>query len=100
MDALGKMGGIADGVGGPSRCPRCGAVVTCGAMSTPKADVDEVRCWCLDWPHLPVAARTGALACLCPACLRAALLDAGVVIDDTAADPARAVAAGTADRSA
>lgn len=99
-DALGKRESIACGADEPPRCPRCGAAVACGVVSSPNAGVGEVRCWCLDWPHLPVAARTGALACLCPACLRAALLDAGVVIDGTAADPARAGAIGTADRSA
>ncbi|VVE86671.1 cysteine-rich CWC family protein [Pandoraea bronchicola] len=70
----------------PSRCPQCGAVVTCGALSSADA-AGDVRCWCLDGPRLPAAARLGAGACLCPACLRAALADAGVAIGGTAADP-------------
>ncbi|WP_246179420.1 hypothetical protein [Pandoraea aquatica] len=50
-----------------------------------------MRCWCLDWPHLPASARLGVGACLCPACLRAALVAAGVTVDGTAADPDTAI---------
>lgn len=78
----------------PSRCPQCGAVVTCGAVAlgsgksrSGNAAEDEVQCWCLDWPRLPASARLGVGACLCPACLRAALVNAGVPVDGTAADP-------------
>ncbi|MBN4667315.1 cysteine-rich CWC family protein [Pandoraea nosoerga] len=85
-DVAGKREGAAAAAGDAPQCPRCGAAVRCGAALSPNAH--EVRCWCLDWPHLPVLARTGALACLCPACLRTALLDAGVAIDGTAADRA------------
>ncbi|WP_246183770.1 hypothetical protein [Pandoraea anhela] len=54
-------------------------------MGSERADV---QCWCLDWPSLPSSARLGVNACLCPTCLRAALIAAGVTIDVTAADPA------------
>jgi hypothetical protein len=73
-----------------SRCPQCGGEVICGAV--PGAQVSgEVRCWCLDWPRLPVSARPGVGTCLCPACLRAALCAAGVAVDGTAADPGKAI---------
>ncbi|VVE74341.1 cysteine-rich CWC family protein [Pandoraea sputorum] len=77
----------------PSRCPRCGTVVACGVVAAGSAKAGsagaahEVQCWCLDWPRLPAPARLGAGACLCPACLRAALVAAGVPVDGTAADP-------------
>ncbi|VVD94305.1 hypothetical protein [Pandoraea commovens] len=77
----------------PSRCPQCGTVVTCGAVALGSGKMgsdgaaDEVQCWCLDWPRLPASARLGVGACLCPACLRAALVAAGVPVDGTAADP-------------
>ncbi|MDR3396928.1 MAG: cysteine-rich CWC family protein [Pandoraea sp.] len=70
----------------PSCCPRCGAMVSCGALS-PADGTGQVHCWCLDWPNLPASARLGTGACLCPNCLRAALSAAGVAIDGTAADP-------------
>lgn len=77
----------------PSYCPQCGAVVACGAVARGDGKTEaegagsgEVQCWCLDWPTLPASARLGVGACLCPACLRAALLAAGVAIDGTAAD--------------
>ncbi|MFJ2994298.1 cysteine-rich CWC family protein [Pandoraea sp. NPDC087047] len=88
----------------PSRCPRCGAAVACGVVASAKEGRDtvgrepgsktgEVHCWCLDWPRLSASLRLGAGACLCPACLRAALIAAGVAIDGTAADPAATGAA-------
>lgn len=75
----------------PSRCPQCGAAVACGAVTSPTEHPNEVRCWCLDWPYLPASPRLGTGTCLCPACLRAALLAAGVGINGTAA--ARATSA-------
>ncbi|VVD86277.1 hypothetical protein PAQ31011_01387 [Pandoraea aquatica] len=85
----------------PSRCPQCGAVVACGAVALGSGETGSgggadstdsaVRCWCLDWPHLPASARLGVGACLCPACLRAALVAAGVTVDGTAADPDTAI---------
>jgi len=80
-----RAGGALDPLNS-SRCPQCGVVVSCGALSSAHGPGD-VHCWCLDWPHLPVSARLGAGTCLCPACLRAALAAAGVAIDGTAADP-------------
>ncbi len=77
----------------PSRCPQCGTVVACGAIASGSGKTGsdgaahEVQCWCLDWPRLPASARLGVGACLCPACLRAALVAAGVPVDGTAADP-------------
>lgn len=108
-----------------SRCPQCGAAVACGAVTrqrpvapvdgsggemdrgasdvagtaaqaAARKDANTVHCWCLDWPHLPVSARLGVNACLCPACLRAALLAAGVGIDGTAAAPGADLRAGAA----
>lgn len=64
-----------------SRCPKCGVEVACGAaafQASEAAPGAAVRCWCMDWPRLPASARLGANACLCPACLRAALREAGV----------------------
>ncbi|ANI21631.1 hypothetical protein AB870_25730 [Pandoraea faecigallinarum] len=63
---------------GPGRCPRCGTEVACGARAG--------QCWCFDWPQLPAQARLDAEACLCPACLRAALLAVGATPEDSAAD--------------
>ncbi|AKC72157.2 cysteine-rich CWC family protein [Pandoraea oxalativorans] len=78
----------------PSRCPLCGAVVACGVVALGSGKTgsgggigSEVQCWCLDWPRLPASARLGVGACLCPACLRAALVAAGVPVDGTAAVP-------------
>ncbi|MCE4061126.1 hypothetical protein LXM60_13015 [Pandoraea sputorum] len=76
----------------PSRCPQCGTVVACGAVASGSdGAADAVQCWCLDWPRLPASARLGVGACLCPACLRAALVAAGVPVDGTAADPDTAI---------
>ncbi|MCI3207354.1 hypothetical protein DBA20_20630 [Pandoraea capi] len=90
-----------DGRTAPTRCPRCGAEVACGARitdvgrgaapdvagTTPDSGPRDVQCWCLDWPRLPASARQNVDACLCPTCLREALLAAGVSVDGTAADP-------------
>ncbi|VVE05425.1 hypothetical protein PPN31114_02352 [Pandoraea pneumonica] len=77
--------------GSATRCPQCGGEVSCGAQgmvagAAEAADAAGVTCWCLDWPHLPASARVGVGACLCPACLRAALLAAGVALKGTPAD--------------
>ncbi|MGC7404847.1 cysteine-rich CWC family protein [Pandoraea pneumonica] len=71
-----------------TRCPQCGNEVACGAQGVQPGDTGtaNVTCWCLDWPHLPASARLGVGACLCPACLRAALLAAGVALEGTPAD--------------
>ncbi|ALS59905.1 hypothetical protein [Pandoraea norimbergensis] len=89
MEGEGKTPLPADG----SRCPQCGSVVSCGAQSTEVNTADAasacattVTCWCLDWPHLPASARLGVGACLCPPCLRAALVAAGVSLSGTPAD--------------
>ena len=63
-----------------SRCPKCGVEVACGAAAFEASEAAPgaaVRCWCMDWPRLQASARLGANACLCPACLRAALREAG-----------------------
>ncbi|WP_087690345.1 hypothetical protein [Pandoraea sp. PE-S2R-1] len=93
MEGEGKTSLATEG----SRCPQCGSVVSCGAQSTvadtavaasadASANAATVTCWCLDWPHLPASARLGVGACLCPACLRAALVAAGVSLTGTPAD--------------
>jgi len=47
-----------------TRCARCGRSFECGMESGTE------RCWCADLPPLdPIPGQ----ACLCPACLRAAL---------------------------
>ncbi|AJP55998.1 hypothetical protein UC34_01325 [Pandoraea vervacti] len=74
----------------PSRCPQCGAEVVCGAVLGAQAPGGEMRCWCLDWPRLPVSARSGAATCLCAACLRAALRAAGVETDGAGTAPGKA----------
>jgi hypothetical protein len=50
----------------PSACVRCGAAFTCGEVA------GTANCWCADLPRLR---RIDAAlpACLCPACLQAAL---------------------------
>ncbi|VVD65571.1 hypothetical protein PIN31009_00333 [Pandoraea iniqua] len=84
MEGEEKMSLPAEG----SRCPQCGSVVSCGAQSeAADASTTTATCWCLDWPHLPASARLGVGACLCPACLRAALAAAGVSLAGTPADP-------------
>ncbi|WP_150696344.1 cysteine-rich CWC family protein [Pandoraea terrae] len=52
-------------------CPVCGQPVSCGARD------GAAQCWCFDAPHLPAHARLDTGRCLCPACLRAALAEAG-----------------------
>jgi hypothetical protein len=60
-----------------ARCPACGAAFGCGARLTP----EQGGCWCAALPPLtalPTSPEDGTgpsspAACLCPACLGAAL---------------------------
>jgi ribosomal protein L34E len=63
--AVSREGGGA-GVGGQSRCAKCGAPFHCGID-------DADGCWCAKLPSLPRQGYAADATCLCEACLKEAL---------------------------